>query len=271
VACVNALLSNGVTIQTRAVPIATGAITIVLILLGGIGSFLGAPSMIVHPGVSTGVESGPAAPHAPTATQAQVQAPSNGHGPPVGRMDPIALFLHFQDISSSGFLSLRYPPIYRAFTVNFAWANFILPIHVFKKAAQGMRKCNLNEDPAGSSTLTATAVPPVGSGQIIGQTTGIDGYAQRLGINPQDIFAIAYMVFLCACAVLLGLFLFIGLAIQIGALKAKAPSKKQIWLDRREKWQGISSNNSLRIVRACAPALSSEPRSSIPFVDDTRA
>ena len=252
-ACVNALLSNGVTIQTRAVPIATGAITIVLILLGGIGSFLGAP-------------------HTPTATQAQVQAPSNGHGPPVGRMDPIALFLHFQDISSSGLLSLRYPPIYRAFTVNFAWANFILPIHAFKKAAQGMRKCNLNEDPAGrSSTLTATAVPPVGSGQISGETTGIDGYALRLGINPQDIFAIAYMVFLCACAVLLGLFLFIGLAIQIGALKAKAPSKKQIWLDRREKWQGISSNNSLRIVRACAPALSSEPRSSIPFVDDTRA
>ena len=227
--------------------------------------------MTVHPGVSTGVASGPAAPHAPTATQAQVQVPSNGHGPPVGRMDPIALFLHFQDISSSGLLSLRYPPIYQAFTVNFAWANFILPIHAFKKAARGMRKCNLNEDPAGHSTFTGAAVPPVGSGQTIGQTTGIDGYAQRLGINPQDIFAIAYMVFLCACAVLLGLFLFIGLAIQIGALKAKTPDEKQLWLARREKWQGISSNNSLRIVRARAPALSSEPRSCIPLVDDTRA
>lgn len=43
--------------------------------------------------------------------------PSTAHSP-FARMDPIALFLHFQSISSSGLLSLRYPPIYQAFTVR---------------------------------------------------------------------------------------------------------------------------------------------------------
>jgi len=47
----------------------------------------------------------------------ETTAPSSTHGP-FGRMDPIVLFLHFQSISSSGLLSLRYPPIYQAFTVG---------------------------------------------------------------------------------------------------------------------------------------------------------
>jgi hypothetical protein len=198
---------------------------------------------------AAGMASGQGAPHAPTTTQAQAQGTSSGHGPPGGRMDPIMLFLHFQSISSSGLLSLRYPPIYRAFTTNFAWANFILPIHSFKVAAQKMRKCDLNEDPAGrNSVLSETAVPPVSSGVTVGETTGIDAYALRIGISPQDIFGIAYLVFLCACAVLLGLFLLVGLVVQISVFTAKTADKKQAWLARREKWAGMSSNNSLRIV-----------------------
>ena len=47
----------------------------------------------------------------------ETTAPSGTHGP-FGHMDPIVLFLHFQSISSSGLLSLKYPPIYQAFTVG---------------------------------------------------------------------------------------------------------------------------------------------------------
>jgi hypothetical protein len=197
-----------------------------------------------------GMMPGPTAPHAPTTAQGQVQGANSGHGPPAGRMDPIALFLHFQNISSSGLLSVRYPPIYQAFTANFAWANFILPIHAFKIAVKKMQKCQLDEDlPGGSSTLSSTVVPPVSSGLSNGEPIGIDGYAQRLGISPQDIFGIAYLVFLCACAVLLCLFLLIGLVIQIGVFTAKSPDRRQVWLARRERWTAMSSNNSLRIVR----------------------
>lgn len=46
----------------------------------------------------------------------ETTAPSS-HGP-FAHMDPIILFLHFQSISSSGLLSLKYPPIYQAFTAG---------------------------------------------------------------------------------------------------------------------------------------------------------
>jgi len=203
-----------------------------------------------------GAASAASGPHAPTTTQAQAQGTSSSHSPPGSRMDPITLFLHFQSISSSGLLSLRYPPIYQAFTTNFAWANFILPIHAFKIAAQKMRKCDLNEDPVGGNdTFSANAVPPVSSGVTIGDTTGIDAYALKIGISPQDIFGIAYLVFLSACAVLLGLFVLIGLVMQICVSTAKTPDKKQVWLARREKWIATSSNNSLRIMTLALGAL----------------
>jgi hypothetical protein len=192
-------------------------------------------------------------PQGPNTTHAQVQGPNGEHGPPAGRMDPIMLFLHFQSISSSGLLSLRYPPIYGAFTANFAWANFILPIHAFKIVVQKMQKCVSDENPI-------TGVPPVSSGQSNKETTGIDAYAQRLGINPQDVFGIVYLVFLCSCAVLLGLFLLVGLVMQIGVFTSKTQDKRQVWLARQMKWKAMSSNNTLRIVRIDAKTSLSEPR-----------
>jgi hypothetical protein len=63
-------------------------------------------------------------------------------------MDPLMLFFYLQSIATNGLLSLDFPDIYRAFTVNFAWANFILAISSFEQKAERMRKCNL--DPAGT-------------------------------------------------------------------------------------------------------------------------
>ena len=189
--------------------------------------------------------------------------PSSTQGP-FGHMDPIVLFLHFQSISSSGLLSLRYPPIYQAFTVgavvigrfctkyihyqvNFAWANFILPIRGLKKAAANFRHCTLPDsqsNPSGSgvSSLTLPSVSYGPSSQL-----GIAAYAARLGIPSQDIFGIIYLVYLCACGVLLALFFVVGLALQI-AVWHSSQERKGSWRARRFRWAEMASNNSLRIM-----------------------
>jgi hypothetical protein len=79
--------------------------------------------------------------------QAMTPNPGMVHSTPqLSRLDPLMLFLYFQSISTNGLLSLDYPDIYRAFMVNFAWANFILPICPFRCAAWLLRKCNLSSD-----------------------------------------------------------------------------------------------------------------------------
>ena len=99
--------------------------------------------------ISFGQEAGAkgASAHDPSAhdglTAAQAHVGSSSSGPPASRMDPTALFFYFQSVSTNGLLSLNYPPVYRAFTVNFAWANLILPISSFRRAAEHMRKCDL--------------------------------------------------------------------------------------------------------------------------------
>jgi hypothetical protein len=191
---------------------------------------------------AAGGDSGPPAHHAATTVQAHALG---GHsGPPAHNMDPITLFLHFQSISTSGLLSLKYPPIYQAFTVNFAWSNFILPLTVFRNVAKRMRKCNLDASTSSTAGSSQSSIPSVSSETPV----GIPAYASKLGVSPQDIFGIAYFVFLCACAVLISLFMLVGLVIQIAALMASQPERKEVWLERRKRWQQMSSNNSLRIV-----------------------
>jgi hypothetical protein len=87
------------------------------------------------------------------------------------------------------------------FQVNFAWANFILPIGVFKRAASHLTKCTPpNNSGNGLASLT---VPDVSYGPPLSNQTGISAYAMRLGIPSQDIFGIIYLEFLSACGALL--------------------------------------------------------------------
>ena len=87
---------------------------------GGEAFALGAAGIILAAGGAT-MTTNAAANHGSNIAQHQghieTPAPTNGHSP-FARMDPIVLFLHFQSISSSGLLSLRYPTIYQAFTVG---------------------------------------------------------------------------------------------------------------------------------------------------------
>ena len=192
----------------------------------------------------------------------ETTATTSSHGP-FARMDPIVLFLHFQSISSSGLLSLRYPTIYQAFTVgtfvirkasteifilqvNFAWANFILPIGVFKRTASHFRKCTPPDNNSGSGVSSLT-VPSVSSSPPLVNQTGISAYATRLGIPSQDIFGIIYLVFLCACGALLVVFFVFGFILQI-AVWISSRERKDVWRARRFRWAEMASNNSLRVM-----------------------
>jgi hypothetical protein len=234
VSCVQMDISNGVTSKESAVSWATGVVTVALLvtagLIGVVTSSTGA--LKVH---AFGPEKGLGqSAHAP------------GHSsPPAARMDPLLLVFHFQFISSSGLLTLNYPPVYRAFTTNFAWANFIIPIGAFRRAAIHMRKCNINSStPSNSSSL-----PFVNSGLAEDSAkSGIPAYAAKLGIDEQDIFGVAYLVFLSVCAIFIVVVLLVAIVLQIWSWKSKDEEKKELWLERRRRWQQMSSNNTLRVV-----------------------
>jgi hypothetical protein len=241
ISCVQVSLTNGITTQLHAISWATGAVTILIILASGAAGVIGyaVKGATVHP---TG-----ASPHAVGGDSGlQAHAVGGNSGPPAHHMDPTTLFLHFQSISTSGLLSLKYPPIYQAFTVNFAWSNFILPLAVFRRAAQRMRKCDLDISTSSNTRLSEFNVPPVSSSKA---PAGITAYAAKLGINQQDIFGIAYFVFLCACAALLVISVLVGLVVHIASSMADEPERKEAWFERRTRWRQMSSNNSLRIVR----------------------
>jgi hypothetical protein len=134
--------------------------------------------------------------------------------------------------------------------VNFAWANFILPIGGFKRAVSHFRKCTLpdtqfNSSGSGVSSLT---VPPVSYGPPLANQTGIEACATRLKIPSQDILGIVYLVFLSACAALLLIFLVVGFALQIAVWVSSSQNRKGIWRARRFRWAEMASNNSLRIM-----------------------
>jgi len=191
-----------------------------------------------HPGTTLTTGNTLGVPH----TAATTTAPTGHSGPPAGHMDPITLFLHFQSVSFTGLLSLNYPSVYHAFTTNFAWANFIIPLKAFRKAAAHLRKCNIDE----GNTDTSFGVTTVNSGPV---SSGIANYSGRLGVNEQDVFVIIYLVFLCACGLLLVITVLVGTIMHIASLVSKDEDRKEVWNTRRHRWGHMSSNNTLRLVR----------------------
>ena len=237
----NAKLSNGITLQNVAVPWTTGFITVLLLLaaavLGVVGATQSGTSSSSGAGknLNTAVTSGD--PHSTVDAATSTTGAVSGHtGPPAGHTDPLTLFLHFQFISSTGLLSINYPVLYQSFTANFAWANFIIPIKSLLEAAIRLRKCDIDPD-----DLKIPTVSP-------GVSKGISTYLAQKGINDQDIFGLIYLVILCACAILLGLFLIVKGALIIVASKVKA-EKRPVWEARSQQVTHMASNNSLRLVR----------------------
>jgi hypothetical protein len=173
---------------------------------------------------------------APGALHPTAAIPTGHSAPPLGRLDPAVLFLHFQSISATGLLSIRYPVVYQSFTANFAWANFIIPFPSFRKAASHLRKCNAN---SGNTNSIPAVSPSVSS--------GISTYTSQLGIDEQDIFTIVFLVFLCACALIFGLRLLGEAVVRIATFFASA-ERKAVWEARRERMGHMFSNGTLRLV-----------------------
>jgi hypothetical protein len=256
--CLTATLSNGLTTQHAAIPWATGLATVILLVVAaGLGIAGGSQAANFHvsgdptssapaphpsSGVLHGMSGGNAGGHSALQTNAAPHSTAavTGHsGPPADHMDPTALFLHFQSISSAGLLSLNYPSVYHAFTTNFAWANLIIPIRFLRRAAAHMRKCTVNS----GNTVIPTVDPDA--------STGIATYSSRLGIDVQDIFGIVYLVLLCVCLVLLVLYVLVNATMHVmvhRASKSGDEEKKAKWEARKGRFAHMASNNTLRLV-----------------------
>jgi hypothetical protein len=79
-------------------------------------------------------------------------------------------------------------------------------------------------------------------------SSGIANYAGRLGVNEQDVFGVIYLVFLCACGVLLVVSILVGAIMHVKSLASKDEEGKEVWTTRRRRWGHMSSNNTLRLV-----------------------
>ena len=93
--------------------------------------------------------------------------------------------------------------------------------------------------------MSSLTVPSVSYGPT--HQMGIDTYAARLGIPSQDISGLIYLVYLCACGVLLVIFFVFGLALQV-AVWVSSQERKETWRAQRFRWAEMASNNSLRIM-----------------------
>jgi len=240
-------VSNGLTSKSAPVSWATGALAVAVIAAAGLAGVVGHTSG--HGGDDHAKGAGDQDPSAnisapdPTST-GQAHAPTGGSHSPLARMDPLVLFFHFQFISITGLLSLNTPPIYQAFSTNFAWANFLIPLKPFQHAAAHMRKCTV-----AAPSISSLHIPPVDSGLTESASIpGIPRYASKLGIYKSDVFAISYLVFLCVCAIFLVISIVSTLVLLLLAHTAKSSEKKELWTRRRTRWHQMSSNNSLRIV-----------------------
>jgi len=249
-------LSNGVTTQTVVIPWVTGILTVGLAAaIGILGVAGGAKRVLTSPTGATDASVAPATgPGDPTSggaafttghaggasgalhSSAATTAPAGHSGPPLSRIDPTVLFLHFSSISSAGLLSLRYPAVYHGFTANFAWANLIVPFPSFREAAARMRKCTIDS----SNTRIPVVSPSVSS--------GIATYSSQLGIDEQDIFGIVFLVFLCVCALLWGLHLLGDVILRVVAFWAIDQERREVWKARRDRFSHMFSNNTLRLV-----------------------
>ncbi|TFK21218.1 hypothetical protein FA15DRAFT_707425 [Coprinopsis marcescibilis] len=142
-------------------------------------------------------------------------------------IDPVLLLLHFQFISTTGFLSLSYPHNYLGFTYHFSFANFISPVFT-----------TISSELAGTCWMTSSQV----RADVSETATGFQAVARRYGLQPGTL----------AGVVNLGVILGFGLAqcivliVTLFSVIFKRSSNEGL---RRmgERWPSMASNLSLRL------------------------
>ena len=146
-------------------------------------------------------------------------------------VDPVSLLLHFQFLSFSGLLVLDYPPNYRGFTYNFAWANFLIPFPPFEKAANGLMskacwKAGLDEVPPGGFNLLAA----------------------RYGIPVQNLAGVVYICVSAGIGIALAFFALVGVILFLLERTRRSSKNYETIRGFKERWAAISSNTTLRLV-----------------------
>lgn len=225
---------DDVSAEKPAITGVTSAVTLVIVSLGLIGSFFALkasssassrfPSELG--GNIDGIDAVP--------TLAIPPKPSGHSESGPSPIDPVTLLLHFQTISTSGFLSLAYPNIYRYFTFNFSWANLIVVSEGFKKAANQL---GLNEGCLeiyyGSSQASADS--------------GLAFVAKRYGVDRKVLGGIVSLGAIVGVICALALFVLVAVVLHILSKIWKGSEKIQ---SLAQNWPSISSNLSLRLVRS---------------------
>ena len=219
--------------EKRSISDATSALTLIMLALGLIGSFIALkasssstssrfPSDVTS---NTEVIGG-----VPVATLYASRASASSSP---SAIDPVTLLLHFQSISTSGFLSLSYPDIYQYFTFNFSWANLIVVPPGIKKAVNRMG--------LGDRCLYKLYnLPPSNT-----EDSGLAVVAERYEVDRTVLGGVVFLGAIVGLACALGLFVIVALVLNVLSKTSKESSTIQ---SLAKTWPSMASNLSLRLV-----------------------
>jgi hypothetical protein len=223
---------SDVSAEKRSISNVTSAVTLILFALGLIGSFIAlkASSSASSPGrFPSDVTSNTEVIGVPVATLYTSQ-PS---GSTPSAIDPVTLLLHFQSISTSGFLSLSYPNIYRYFTFNFSWANLIVVSAGIKNAVNRMG--------LGDRCLYELYnLPPSNT-----DNSGLAVVAERYEVDRTVLGGVVFLGAVVGIVCALALFVLIALVLNVLSKTSKQSSTIQ---SLAKNWPSMASNLSLRLV-----------------------
>ena len=217
-----------VTAERRSIYATTFTFTALLVVGGFLGSAFAkattssATEISQHPG--PGVSPGAIDPPAPLGSKALGRA--------LSIISPFTLLFHFQSISSSGFLSISYAPVYQYFTLNFSWANLIIPLKSFQNAARAL-------------DAAKPCVRSVQSNMASDQETmGLGFLAEHYTGDRGTLGTLAFLSAIAAVIIVLLLSVLVGLVLHILSRLTKASRIQAL----AEAWPSITSKFILRLV-----------------------
>ena len=215
---------SDVTAERPSIYATTFTVTALFVVGGFLGSaFLAKTTRSSVTGINQppgpGVSPGTIVPPAPLANNSKALRQA------LSVISPFTLLLHFQSISTSGFLSISYAPIYQYFTFNFSWANLIIPLDFFKSAARELD----------------SAKPCVRGVQ---SNLGLGFVAQHYTGNRGTIGTLAYLSAIAAVVIVLLLSVLMALVLHILSKLTKSSRIQAV----AQAWPSITSKFILRLV-----------------------
>ena len=219
---------SNVTAERRSIYATTFAFTALLM----VGGFLGSAFLAKTARSSVSQPPGPGVSPRVIVPPAPLGSNSKALRQALSVISPFTLLLHFQSISTSGFLSISYAPIYQYFTFNFSWANLIVPLAFFKTAARELdaaKPCVRDVQ----SNLASDR-----------ETMGLGFVGQHYTGDRGTIGALAYLSAIAVVVIVLLLSVLVALVLHI---LSKLTKSSRIQAAARA-WPSITSKFILRLV-----------------------